>query len=55
MDAEPARNDYEKDEEDDGDKKKTDDGGEQNPAATQHWTQEEAEAAQTDVREWIAR
>ena len=55
LDAELAGDDYEGDEEEDDDvAEKMDSGGEETLDTTQHWTNEEAEAALTEVRKWIA-
>ena len=54
-DAEPVGDDYEEDEEEeDDDEEDTDSGCEETVHTTQHWTDEEAEAALTEVRKWIA-
>ena len=54
-DAKPAGDDYEEDEEEDDDEEEeTDGGGEEIVDATQHWTDEEAEAALAEARKGIA-
>ena len=54
VDAEPVGDDYEEEEEEDDDDEEIDSGGEEIVGTTQHWTDEEAEAALAEVRKWIA-
>ena len=55
MDAEPRGDDYEEeDEEEYDDEEETHIGGEEIVGTTQHWKDEEAEAATKGVPKWIA-